>query len=666
MPFGVHSEVGKLRKVMVHRPGLEHSRLTPSNAEELLFDDVLWVHAREGRARHVLRGDARARRRGVPRRSSCSPRRWSSPKSKDWVCDHILNERQIGITAAQRAREWVETADAAQVADFLIGGITKADVEQDVGLVWESADPTSMLLPPLPNFLFQRDPSCWIFDGVTLNPMTKPARKPETMIIEAIYRFHPMFAAEQFPIWLGGADEDWGRAHVEGGDVQPIGNGAVMIGMGERTTPQAVLWIARSLFRAGSADVVLAVHLPKSRSYMHLDTVITMCDRDLVTLFPQVVVRRAHVGDPAGRHRPTTSSSRSSRARCPSSWPRRSASPKMRVVETGGDAFEAEREQWDDGNNVVALEPGVVVAYERNVGTNTALRKAGHRGHHDRGLRARSRPRRLALHDLPARARPRVLSRGASRCRSTCGTAASSRRSTSSRASCASCCSSPRRSRSRSTPAPRRKRLDGKEIALIFEKTSTRTRSAFEVAAFDQGAHVTYLDPSGSQMGHKESIADTARVLGRMYDAIEYRGNTQADVETLAEYAGVPVYNGLTAEWHPTQMLADFLTMHEASDKPYDATRLRVRRRLPLQHGPLAARHGRAHGQRRPPRRARGAAPAEGRRRPRARDRGAHRRAHHHHRRRRPRRSPVSTSSTPTCGCRWAKPRTSGPTACSC
>jgi len=114
-------------------------------------------------------------------------------------------------------------------------------------------------------------------------------------------------------------------------------------------------------------------------------------------------------------------------------------------------------------------------------------------------------------------------------------------------------------------------RLAGKEIALIFEKTSTRTRSAFEVGAFDQGAHVTYLDPSGSQLGHKESIADTARVLGRMYDAIEYRGSNQADVETLAEYAGVPVYNGLTAEWHPTQMLADFLTMYEAANKPYDA-----------------------------------------------------------------------------------------------
>ncbi len=114
------------------------------------------------------------------------------------------------------------------------------------------------------------------------------------------------------------------------------------------------------------------------------------------------------------------------------------------------------------------------------------------------------------------------------------------------------------------------KRLEGKDIALIFEKTSTRTRSAFEVAAFDQGAHVTYLDPTGSQLGHKESIADTAAVLGRMYDAIEFRGNLQEEVETLAEHAKVPVYNGLTAEWHPTQMLADFLTMHESSGKPYD------------------------------------------------------------------------------------------------
>ena len=175
------------------------------------------------------------------------------------------------------------------------------------------------------------------------------------------------------------------------------------------------------------------------------------------------------------------------------------------------------------------------------------------------------------------------------------------------------------------------KRLEGKEIALIFEKTSTRTRSAFEVASFDQGAHVTYLDPSGSQLGHKESVADTARVLGRMYDAIEFRGSAQDDVEELARFAGVPVYNGLTNEWHPTQMLADFLTMHEASGKPYDAPHLRVRRRLPVQHGPLAPGDGRADGRRRAARGTGEPGPARRRRRAGEGDRQPHRRADHDH-----------------------------------
>ena len=375
MTLGVHSEVGRLRRVMVHRPGLEHTRLTPSNAEELLFDDVIWVA--RAKAEHDMFAEV-MRDRGIEvfHTEQLLAEALAQPGVRDWVAGHILNELEVGIAAAEQAREWVSTADAATVAEFLIGGITKADVRQDAGLIWESADPTSMLLPPLPNLLFQRDPSCWIFNGVTLNPMTKPARKPETMIMEAIYRFHPMFAAEEFPIWLGGVGQDWGRAHVEGGDVQPIGNGTVMIGMGERTTPQAVLWIARELFRAGSAKQVLAVHLPKSRSYMHLDTVITMCDHDLVTLYPQVV-------DAARTWaiRPGESAEDLVVEEQPDPLPALMAKalgvPAMRTIETGGDAFGAEREQWDDGNNVVALEPGVVVAYERNTGTNTALRKAG-------------------------------------------------------------------------------------------------------------------------------------------------------------------------------------------------------------------------------------------------------------------------------------------------
>jgi arginine deiminase len=376
MTFGVHSEVGRLRKVLVHRPGLEHTRLTPSTAQDLLFDDVLWVS--RAKAEHDMFCEA-MRDRGVEvfLAEELLSEALMDQKAREWMSDHVLNELEVGITAAPRAQEWASTAERSQVAEFLIGGITKGDVEQDLGgLTWESADPTTMLLPPLPNFLFQRDPSCWIFGGVTLNPMTKPARKPETLIMETIYRFHPMFAAETFPVWLGGADQDWGRAHVEGGDVQPIGNGTVMIGMGERTTPQAVLWIARSLFRAGAARQVLAVKLPKSRSYMHLDTVITMCDRDLVTLFPSVVY-----GARTWSIRPGESAedlvTEEQHASLPEVMAAALGVETMRIIETGGDSFAAEREQWDDGNNVVALEPGVVVAYERNVGTNTALRKAG-------------------------------------------------------------------------------------------------------------------------------------------------------------------------------------------------------------------------------------------------------------------------------------------------
>jgi len=375
MALGVHSEVGRLHRVMVHRPGLEHNRLTPSNAEELLFDDVLWV-AQAKREHDAFCELMRDRDVEVFEAETLLAEALESPQAREWLVTHVLNERQVGLGATERASSWVSEASPADVAEFLIGGITREDVQRDLGLVWQSSDPDAMLLPPLPNFLFQRDPSCWIFDGVTLNPMTKPARKPESMLIEAIYRFHPMFAGEEFPIWLGGAEEDWGQCHVEGGDVQPIGNGTVMIGMGERTTPQAVLIIARELFRADSASQVLAVHLPKSRSYMHLDTVITMCDRDLVTLFPEVVGGARTWSIRAGESAEDLVVEEFSGSLVEAMAVALGVKD-MRVVETGGDHFEAEREQWDDGNNVVALEPGVVVAYERNTSTNTALRKAG-------------------------------------------------------------------------------------------------------------------------------------------------------------------------------------------------------------------------------------------------------------------------------------------------
>jgi arginine deiminase len=361
--------------VLVHRPGLEHTRLTPSNAEDLLFDDVLWV--KQAKAEHDAFCEV-MRERGVEvfDAETLLAEAIAIPAARDWIADHALNERMVGPIGAQRAREWIAHAQPKHVADLLIGGITPKDAEGGMQL-FGTLGPADMLLPPLPNFMFQRDPSCWIYGGVTLNPMAKPARRPETTYLEAIYRFHPIFAADGgVQVWFGGVEQDWGRANIEGGDVQTIGNGAVMIGMGERTTPQAVLLLARALFEAGAATLVIAVHLPKSRSYMHLDTVLTMVDRDSVLAFPSVVdnarVWTIRPGRDAADLVIDEVPDGLMSALCNAL-----ALPEIRVITTGGDEFESEREQWDDGNNVLALEPGVVVAYERNTWTNTKLRKAG-------------------------------------------------------------------------------------------------------------------------------------------------------------------------------------------------------------------------------------------------------------------------------------------------
>jgi arginine deiminase len=375
--FGVHSEVGKLRKVMVHRPGLEHRRLTPTNAEDLLFDDVIWVDRAEQEHDAFV---ALMRERGVEvfEAETLLAEALERPEAKRWVLDHILNERMVGPGAARRAEEQMNALSTTDWADLLIGGITKSDIRREIdGLLYQAIDPTSMLLPPLPNFIFQRDPSCWVYGGVTLNPMAKPARKPETMIVEAIYTFHPMFAADGgVKVWVGGAGEDWGRVTIEGGDVEIIGNGAVMIGMGERTSPQAVSLLAKRLFEGDGARLVLAVKLPPSRSYMHLDTVMTMVDRDKITAYREVVdgarVWAIRPGDS-----PSDLVIEEQAGGIVGAIKGALGLDDLQVIPTGGDEFEAAREQWDDGNNVVALAPGVVVAYERNTFTIARMRQAG-------------------------------------------------------------------------------------------------------------------------------------------------------------------------------------------------------------------------------------------------------------------------------------------------
>jgi arginine deiminase len=374
--YGVYSEVGKLRKVLVHRPDLSLQRLTPSNFQELLFDDVLWV--KKARWEHDIFVD-HMRERGVEVLlvGDLLTETLRDPEARRWLLERRITANELGVMLSQELYGWLDEMDAATLATYLIGGLTFRELPHDFrAMEILVSHPSDFVLQPLPNQLFTRDTSCWIYNGVTLNPMYWPARRQETLNIATIYKFHPAFKQAEFEIWFGNVDHDAGKACIEGGDVMPIGNGVVVIGMGERTTPQAVGQVARALFMKKGAEQVIAAKLPKDRAHMHLDTVFTFCDRDLVTVYSPVVERlqtfTLRPGETeaeicvAQEQRPFVDVVAASLGL-----------KRLRQVPTGGDEFEAEREQWEDGNNVLALEPGVVIAYERNDHTNTRLRKAG-------------------------------------------------------------------------------------------------------------------------------------------------------------------------------------------------------------------------------------------------------------------------------------------------
>lgn len=374
--LGVHSEVGKLRTVMVCRPGLAHQRLTPGNAADLLFDDVLWVEeAQKDHAAFVK--NMRDRGIEVVDLHEMLAETIASKAARDWVLDRRINDNDVGFGVAQIIRPWLDEMPAARLADHLIGGIAILDVPKSevTTMLTDAFGGTDFIVPPVPNTLFQRDPSCWIYGGVTVNPMFWPARKPETLLQRAVYKFHPRFAAGGFKIWWGDSDESFGGASMEGGDVMPIGKGVVLIGMGERTTRQAVFQVAHQLFAQNAATRVIACLMPKSRAAMHLDTVFSFCSHDVCTAFREVVDQiRCYSARPDGKgglevHPDQGHLFDVVRGAL--------GLKELRVVETGGNAWQAQREQWDDGNNVVALEPGVVVAYDRNTYTNALLRKAG-------------------------------------------------------------------------------------------------------------------------------------------------------------------------------------------------------------------------------------------------------------------------------------------------
>ena len=387
--FGVHSEVGKLRKVIVHRPELSLKRLTPGTHDELLFDDVLWVERAQWEHDQFV---ARMRERDVEVfyvQDLLGEALAASDDARTRIIERVANEYTVGIGLVDDVRSLLAAMPPDVLARHLIGGLTIEESGLDVDtakgrslIAAAVQDFSTFVLPPLPNSLFTRDSSCWIYGGVSINPMYWPARRREAYNMAVIYRAHPMFADGGFEYWyppLGDDDrfniEDFGLASMEGGDVEIIGNGAVAIGLSERTQARMIEQIARGLFEKGAADRVIAAVMTKDRAHMHLDTVFTLLDRDKATAYPKVVDGIRAISLRPGS-KPGTLDVREDKDFV-SAVADALGIPKLHIVETGGDQYQQEREQWDDGNNVVALEPGVVVAYERNTFTISKMREAG-------------------------------------------------------------------------------------------------------------------------------------------------------------------------------------------------------------------------------------------------------------------------------------------------
>ncbi|MBN2405295.1 MAG: arginine deiminase [Coriobacteriia bacterium] len=390
MQLGVHSEVGKLRTVMVHRPGLALERLTPANRQDFLFDDLVWIE--RAQQEHDAFCDA-LRSRGaevLDLQTLLTQTLEASAEARRFVVERAVSSFTVGLSLVAELRAYLLELPAPRLAAALVGGLLLSEIDgvdhaaltrHSLGAVM--AGPDTFVLPPLPNTMFTRDSSAWLYGGVVLPPLFWHARRLEVVNISTIYRFHPRFTGAEFQFWYppsGDAErfavEDFGQGiSLEGGDIMPIGNKTVLVGMGERSTGRMVEHLARSLFSAGSAERIIACRMPQNRAYMHVDTVLGFLDRDAVTLYPPVIdsmkVYSVRPGDGPDAFEITEERD------LLSALADALDVKKMRVIPTGGDSFQAAREQWDDGNNIVALGPGVVVGYSKNSHTNARLRAAG-------------------------------------------------------------------------------------------------------------------------------------------------------------------------------------------------------------------------------------------------------------------------------------------------
>ncbi|WP_436756979.1 arginine deiminase [Streptosporangium sp. V21-05] len=384
MAFHVDSEVGRLHQVLLHRPELALKRLTPSNKDDFLFDDVLWVQraVEEHEEWQKLLVDQGVT---VYMLSDLLRETVEIPEARKHILDGVADERYFGPMAVDAIRNALDSMDSVVLQRYLTGGITKREMVEmgtdPKSLAFHTLKPDDFVLPPLPNHLFTRDTSCWIYDGVSINAMRKKARRRETVNMEAIYRYHPAFASGYdrpdeggYNVWMPGIPA--APATIEGGDVLVIGRGAVLVGISERTQPQAVEMLARSLFKRGAATRIVALDMPKARAFMHLDTVMTNVDVGVFTKFAGLGMLPSYTVEPGDNEKELKITDHP-----PEDMHRAIARAigldDIKVLSATQDVYASEREQWDDGCNVLALRPGVVVAYERNTTTNNHLRENG-------------------------------------------------------------------------------------------------------------------------------------------------------------------------------------------------------------------------------------------------------------------------------------------------
>ncbi|MCB0916295.1 MAG: arginine deiminase [Actinobacteria bacterium] len=379
MTYHVDSEVGVLEEVIVHRPGLELERLTPSNFEKLLFDDVMWDDvAREEHDAFVKVLTDRGIR--VRYYADLLGEALDNPEAREWLFDRVARPQDTSFKLQEPFRErfFSEEMTGRRLAEFMIGGILKGemDLPRNSSLWWDELGATDFVLTPLPNHLFQRDNTAFVYNGLSVHPMAKEARQRETLNSRVIWNFHPDFAGK-LKFWFGNDDTHHQPATMEGGDILVVGNGTVMIGMGERTTPQGIGMLVNAYFSDPEQLVkqVIVVELPKTRAFMHLDTAMTMIDKDKFSVFPYLPEDlKSYSLTPRGN------GGEYQLVENKELWPVLAEAigvDRVTPLYTPEDELAAEREQWNDGNNFLTIAPGVIVGYERNTNTNEFLTDQG-------------------------------------------------------------------------------------------------------------------------------------------------------------------------------------------------------------------------------------------------------------------------------------------------